>query len=105
MKKMLQLVLFKENYAEYKDGKTITYDKYFVSLPDDNFKMNASLTKAFLKKLENIDIEFPVLLTLTSKKNDYHFAKDTFDNPNGEIDDLYMIVINDAREIVHYDKD
>ncbi len=105
MKKMLQLVLFKENYTEDKDGKKITYDRYFVSEPDGNLKMNASLNKAFLKKLENIDIEFPLLLTLTDKENDYHFEKDRFDYPNEEIEGIYMIVINDAREIVHYDKD
>lgn len=103
MKNMLQLVLFKENYTEEQDGKTITYDRYFVSEPDGNFKMHASLTKKFTKKLENLNIEFPLLLTLTEKENDYHFAKDIFDNPNGEIDGIYMIVINSAREIVHFE--
>ncbi len=116
MKKMLQLVLLKENYTEDKDGKTITYDRYFISLPDDNFKMNASLTNAFINKLENLNIEFPLLLTLTDKENDYHYARGN-DEDNNDIfackhddDDDYdiyglKIVIKNAREIVHFDKD
>lgn len=98
---MLTLLLFKKGYEKQEKGKTISYYRYFVSEPDGDFKMSATLTKAFLKTIENIDVEFPLMLTLTDKEKDYFFAKDTFDNENGEIDGIYKIVINSAREIAH----
>ena len=100
---MLTLLLFKKGYEKQEKGKTISYDRYFVSEPDGEFKMSATLTKAFQTTLNTTDVDFPLLITLDEKEKDYFFAKDTFDNKTGEVDSIYKIVINSAREIAHSD--
>lgn len=98
---MLSLLLFKKGYQQEVKGKTISYDRYFVSEPDGSFKMSATLTNAFKDKLKTLGTDFPIMLDLDEKENDYFFVKDTFDNKSGETDSIYKVVINDAREISH----
>lgn len=100
---MLTLLLFKKGYEKQEKGKTIKYDRYFVSEPDGEFKMSATLTNAFKDNLNSVSADFPLLLSLDEKEKDYFFTKDTFDNNTGEIDSIYKIVINSAREIAHAD--
>lgn len=100
---MLTLLLFKKGYEKQEKGKTISYDRYFVSEPDGEFKMSATLTKAFQSYLNSIAVDFPLLLTLDEANKDYFFAKDTFDNASGEVDSIYKIVINSATEVSHAD--
>lgn len=96
---MLSLLVFKKGYTTKVNGKEIEYDRYFTSEPDGSFKMSATLTNDFKKKLENLDVKFPILVDLDETKHDYFFAKDTFDNESGEVDSIYKIVISNAQTI------
>ncbi len=100
---MISLLLFKKGYEKSEKGKTIKYYRYFVSETDNDFKMSATLTKTFMDKLETLDVDFPLLVTMEGNDGDFFFAKDTYTDKNGEIDSKYKMVIQNAKEIAHAD--
>lgn len=96
---MLTLLVFKKGYSVKGEDGYVQHTRYFTSELDESFKMSATLTDNFKKKVEDAGVDFPLLVELDDKEKDYFFVKDRFDNKSGEIDSMYKIVLNNCRSV------